>query len=54
MTNDWVVIYYEKGGIEKQFTIITAKSGALKGKRVVRGREEESRRYYETQKVKVR
>jgi DNA polymerase (family 10) len=40
-TRDWVVIYYEKSGIEKQATVMTAKSGPLKGKRIVRGREDE-------------
>ena len=45
-THDWVVIYYEKGGIERQSTVLTARTGPLKGKRVVRGREDESRQYY--------
>ncbi len=52
-TRDWVVIYYEKNGIERQATVMTAGSGALKGKRIVRGREDECRQYYEAQKVKV-
>lgn len=45
-TRDWVVIYYEREGREGQATVVTATSGKLKGKRVVRGREPESRRYY--------
>lgn len=41
-TDDWVVVYFEKNGIEGQSTIVTETSGALKGKRVVRGRESET------------
>lgn len=48
-TDDWVVIYYEPsaGGKERQNTVVTETSGPLQGKRVVRGREEQTRRYYE-------
>jgi DNA polymerase (family 10) len=45
-TNDWVVVYYEKGKGENQVTIVTEQRGALKGKRVVRGREKECGEYY--------
>ncbi|NPV06997.1 MAG: DNA-binding protein [Anaerolineae bacterium] len=45
-TRDWVVIYYEREGREGQATVVTATGGRLEGKRVVRGREPESRRYY--------
>ncbi len=45
-TNDWVVVYYEKGRGENQCTVVTEQRGALKGKRVVRGREQESQEYY--------
>jgi hypothetical protein len=48
-TDDWVVIYYEPaddGGAEQQNTVVTESEGPLAGKRVVRGREVESRRYY--------
>jgi DNA polymerase (family X) len=48
-TRDWVVIYYERDYTEGQRTIVTETSGPLKDKRVVRGREEETRRYYETE-----
>jgi hypothetical protein len=50
-THDWVVIYYkpEDGGDEDQSTVVTANSGPLAGKRVVRGREEATRRYYAQQ-----
>lgn len=43
---DWVVIYYQRDGRENQCTVVTEKQGALKGKRVVRGREAECKRYY--------
>lgn len=41
-TDDWVIIYFEKNGIEGQSTVVTETSGVLKGKRVVRGRESET------------
>lgn len=46
-THDWVVIYYEKEGEEDQATVVTATHGPLEGERVVRGREDECRRYYD-------
>jgi DNA polymerase (family 10) len=46
-THDWVVIYYDKPGTkEDQVTVVTGSQGDLKGKRVVRGRESETRRHY--------
>lgn len=45
-THDWVVIYFEEHGVERQRTVITATSGPLKGKRIVRGRERECELYY--------
>jgi Holliday junction resolvasome RuvABC DNA-binding subunit len=44
-THDWVVLYYENGR-KGQATVVTESSGPLEGKRVVRGREAECRRYY--------
>jgi putative hydrolase len=41
-TDDWVVIYWDDGRGERQSTVITAERGPLKGRRIVRGREEES------------
>jgi hypothetical protein len=39
---DWVVIYYHTDdSLEGQCTVVTERHGPLKGKRVVRGREEE-------------
>lgn len=46
-TDDWVVIYYEKDGDEHQNTVVTETQGALRGKRVVRGRSLENQQYYE-------
>lgn len=46
-TKDWVVIYYEHDHREDQCTVVSETQGSLKGKRVVRGREDETRRYYE-------
>ena len=39
---DWVVIYFERDGHEGQCTIVTEYRGPRTGKRVVRGREEET------------
>jgi len=45
-TRDWVVIYFEDGGGIGQCTVVTATSGTLRGRRVLRGREDECERYY--------
>ena len=47
-THDWVVIYFEpdEGGREQQHTLVTEERGSLAGKRVVRGREKETRAHY--------
>jgi DNA polymerase (family X) len=45
-TRDWVVLYYDADGSERQCTVITSERGPLKGKRIVRGREEECARHY--------
>jgi len=46
-THDWVVIYFDDDrGVEGQRTVTTPATGPLRGKRVVRGREAESERYY--------
>jgi hypothetical protein len=47
-TRDWVVVYFHtdiRG--EGQRTVVTETRGALIGRRVVRGREEECRTHYE-------
>jgi putative hydrolase len=47
-TRDWVVLYYDGGGEERQNTVITSQRGPLSGKRIVRGRESECEAYYQT------
>jgi len=48
-TGDWVILYYDGAGGERQCTVITSQFGALKGRRIVRGREEECAQYYGAQ-----
>lgn len=51
LTRDWVVLYFHlSGGPETQRTIVTETWGDLAGKRVVRGREAESREFYAHQR----
>jgi DNA polymerase (family X) len=45
-TNDWVVIYFDGSNAEHQHTVITETTGALTGRRVVRGREPECEAHY--------
>jgi DNA polymerase (family X) len=45
-TDDWVVVYAQKGKGESQCTVVTKSRGSLKGKRVIRGREKECGRFY--------
>ncbi len=45
-TRDWVVLYFDGTDGERQCTVVTATRGALRGRRVVRGREEECARFY--------
>jgi hypothetical protein len=45
-TRDWVVLYADGGRGEQQFTVVTARLGPLKGRRVVRGREAECFAHY--------
>jgi DNA polymerase (family 10) len=46
-TDEWVVIYYDQDGEEDQVTVVTGIRGSLRGKRVVRGREQECSEYYQ-------
>ncbi|HVN42475.1 MAG TPA: helix-hairpin-helix domain-containing protein [Steroidobacteraceae bacterium] len=47
-TRDWVVVYfYDEEHAEGQHTVVTETHGPLIGRRVVRGREADCRRYYE-------
>lgn len=43
-TRDWVVLYAEHGG--RQWTAITSQFGPLRGRRIVRGREDECVEHY--------
>jgi putative hydrolase len=45
-TGDWVVVYAAKGKGESQCTVVTETRGPVKGKRIVRGREDECREHY--------
>lgn len=47
-TRDWVVLYFDGRGTERQCTVVTATSGPLKGRRVVRGREAECAAWHES------
>lgn len=40
-THDWVVLYFDGRGGERQCTVITAEHGPMRGRRIVRGRESE-------------
>lgn len=40
-THDWVVIYLDEQDHRGQWTVITARYGAIAGRRIVRGREDE-------------
>jgi DNA polymerase (family 10) len=45
-TSDWVVIYYDGKGGERQCTVITSAFGPLAGRRIIRGREPERLKHY--------
>jgi hypothetical protein len=45
-TRDWVVVHFERGGDEGQYTVVTETRGPLAGRRVVRGRERECAAHY--------
>lgn len=47
-TGDWVVLFQDDGSRERQATVVTETRGPMAGLRVVRGREAECRRFYET------
>ena len=49
-TDDWVVIFCERDGVERQCTVVTEITGPLRGRRVVRGREEDCRQHYERER----
>ena len=45
-THDWLVVYCDGRGGERQCTVITAQRGPLRGRRIVRGREHECLHHY--------
>lgn len=45
-TRDWLVLYFDGRGGERQCTVITAERGPLRGRRIVRGREDECLQHY--------
>lgn len=45
-TDDWVVLFLDGEFGEQRETVVTARQGSLRGRRVVRGREEECERFY--------
>jgi hypothetical protein len=45
-TRDWVVLYVDGGRGDRQYTVVTARLGPLKSRRVVRGREAECVGHY--------
>jgi hypothetical protein len=47
MIHDWIVIYRDDPEGDGQWTVVTARYGALKGRRIVRGREAECQEYYQ-------
>lgn len=48
-TQDWVLVIFERNGDENQRTVVTEYRGPLRGKRVVRGREQECLHHYRRQ-----
>lgn len=45
----WVILYFEREGQkESQRTVVTQTGGKLDGKRVIRGREKDTRRHYQS------
>jgi hypothetical protein len=48
-TRDWVVLYFhDDDHVERQCTVVTETRGGLAGRRVVRGREDACRAWYES------
>ena len=45
-TRDWLVLYCESGGSERQYAVFTSTRGNLAGRRIVRGREAKCARHY--------
>lgn len=45
-TRDWVVIFWDRHGIDGQATVVSEHQGPLEGRRVVRGRDRECLEHY--------
>jgi putative hydrolase len=45
--HDWVIIYRDDHDGDGQWTVVTARSGPLRGYRVIRGREAECSEFYD-------
>lgn len=45
-TRDWVILYADGGLEDRQWTVITSQRGSLRGRRIVRGREDDCEAYY--------
>jgi len=52
-TKDWVIIFYDKGMSHGQITVVTEIYGPLKGKRVIRGRENDCKKFYNSKSVQT-
>jgi DNA polymerase (family X) len=48
-TRDWVVLYLDGAAGGQQYTVVTGQQGALRGRRIVRGREAECQALLERQ-----
>jgi putative hydrolase len=46
-THDWVILYYDGATGGQQNTVITSQQGPLRGRRIVRGREDECQEYFD-------
>jgi hypothetical protein len=46
-TQDWVLLYYDDDDGDRQCTVITSHQAPFRGKRIVRGREEDCAAYYQ-------
>lgn len=46
MTKDWVVIYRDDKGGDGRWTVVTSRFGPLKGRRIVRSREQKCGEFY--------
>ena len=53
-TLDWVLIYYDAGSGEQQYTVVTERKGLLARHRVVRGRESECATHYGLPRTRAR